>query len=206
MSKFTVLSMASRVCLSSVILLMMVTTTCVSAEETPGTMGTNAPVSLEILAQLQGDKLEDYLSQLWIDRFTLGQQLLQGLSTATTTESKLSIVYLLGLYRMEQAVPMLSSMITLHDDGPVRVSTRISMLEGYPVVEALARIGNPAVPAMLKNIETSEDATVRELSVFVIQGVYGIELTRCYLQIALEKQADPTIKDRLAQAIEQLPQ
>ena len=153
---------------------------------------------------LTGDALEQYLNKVTIDRLAFEQQLLVKLATDQPVEKKFAIIFVLGEYRMERAVPYLSSIITLENEN-LSVNSREPLIGAYPVVEALARIGTPAAPEMLKNIETSDNETVRGLSLRVLKGVYGAELARCYLQIALEKQHDPIIKGRISRTMEKLP-
>ena len=61
---------------------------------------------------------------------------------------------------------------------------------GSPIVEALIRIGNPAVPEMIKNIETSKDKKVRDLSASVIKYVMGQDIAKIVLEKAIKDKSD----------------
>jgi hypothetical protein len=63
---------------------------------------------------------------------------------------------------------------------------------------------NPAIPKMIKNIESNDDANVRKLSATVIRYVDGPDIAKFRLEKAIESQSDPTKKARLKAAIEEI--
>jgi hypothetical protein len=113
-------------------------------------------------------------------------------------EVKVAAAYLLGLHRMEEGVPRLSKIITIEMEWK---DARAEGLWGrYPIVEALIRIGMPAVPQMVANIEESTDEQVCTLSAQVIRYVMGPEAARFTLESAMENKAEG-VKVRLRKAI-----
>ena len=109
--------------------------------------------------------------------------------------------YLLGLYRMEQAVDDLSKFILLKDNnsGQNDVDT---LWDKNPAVEALVSIGNPAVPKMLLLIQQSPDAKTREFAADVVFYVDGAAIAEFRLQKAMDAQKDADGKERLRIALE----
>jgi hypothetical protein len=78
--------------------------------------------------------------------------------------------FLLGKFRAIEAVPVLSKALV---DEPGPNSTL--RIDGYaaPVWTALVRIGRPVVPAMIENIETSDNRILRKKSLDVLYHVLG---------------------------------
>ncbi len=156
------------------------------------------------IAQMQKLSLEQrlqLLDGLCKDRAAVQRALLDQLATSKVEQDKFAVVYLLGMYRMEGAVPQLATLILLKDNQQ-EIRDRESLWDVYPVVEALIRIGNPAVPKMVENIENSGDANVRELSARVISYVDGPQVGGYLLQLAMQKQADAEKKARLQSAVD----
>ena len=119
---------------------------------------------------------------------------------------KFYAAYLLGAYRYPQAVSGLANNITLEDKiRPQMQKQREWYWDLYPAMEALIRIGNPAIPAMIRNLEESNDANVRELSLKVIYFIdKDKDIARLRLQKAAEAQKDLQKKARLQSALKAL--
>lgn len=147
-----------------------------------------------------GDRIK-VLGQLSKDRSDLQTALISQLDESNPKEVNFAIAYLLGMYRMEQAVGSLSKYIAL--EAETGIEKHSALWDRYPVVEALIRIGNPAVPEMLKNIETSQDKKVRELSARVIRYVMGADIAKIVLQSAMQDKSD-SVKVNFKAAIESL--
>jgi hypothetical protein len=116
-------------------------------------------------------------------------------------EVTICIAYLLGVHRMGETLPDLSKYIALTNYTLLEENRR-PLLGECPVVDALIRIGDPAIPQMIKTVETSGDQRVRELSAKVIRYVDGPEIARFRLQKAIERQSDPAKKARLKAAMD----
>ena len=111
-----------------------------------------------------------------------------------------SAMYMLGLYRIARAVPMLATNIQFrhmfkNSMLPVRGTSR------YPAMQALIRIGTPAIPVMVKNLETTEKPEVAACSAWVIRKVEGRRLGACVIKIALQNKMPLLEKARLRAAM-----
>jgi|GEM_PF-2082704 len=85
-------------------------------------------------------------------------------------ETRSAAAFLLGEFRAREAVPVLSKALRnplgpsdIWDGSPYDV----------PIFSALAKIGRPAVPAMIKNVEASDDELLRKRSLGVLSHVLG---------------------------------
>jgi hypothetical protein len=97
---------------------------------------------------------------------------------------------------MEGSVKVLSKYITFARDHEVPHG-REPLWGRYPVVEALIKIGRPAIPIMIANLENSTDILVRELSARVIRYIEEPEIGKVIIEIAMKKQADAAKKKKL---------
>jgi HEAT repeat protein len=85
-------------------------------------------------------------------------------------ETRCASAYLLGEFRAIEAVPVLSQVLV---DEPGPKDTFGIDRYAAPVWTALVRIGRPAVPAMVENIEASDDKILRKKSLGVLYHVLG---------------------------------
>ena len=87
-----------------------------------------------------------------------------------TDETRCAAAYLLGELRAVEAVPGLSRALA-DEPGPklIKDGSRFYV----PVRTALVKIGRPAVPVMIENIETSDNRIVRIKSMDVLVRVLG---------------------------------
>jgi HEAT repeat protein len=85
-------------------------------------------------------------------------------------ETRCASAYLLGEFRAIEAVPVLSQDLV---DEPGPKNTLRTDRYTAPVWTALVRIGRPAVPAMIENIEASDDRILRKKSLDVLYHVLG---------------------------------
>jgi len=145
----------------------------------------------------------ELLGELSKERSDIQSNLIYQLDNSRSKEVKFAAAFLLGFYRMEKSVYHLSRHITLENERVIS-SSRLPLWDRYPVVEALIRIGKPAVPEMLRTIETSEEEKVRDFSARVIRYVEGSEIGRIVIEKAMEKQTDPAKKARLKTALNYL--
>ena len=109
-------------------------------------------------------------------------------------------IVLLGKLRSVECVPLLAENLALYVFYKDRKRTQ-SLEDAFPCVGALIEIGKPAVSPMIKNLETSEDEKVRELSARVIRYVEGPEIGRIVIEKAIEKQTDSRKKAKLEAAL-----
>jgi len=85
-------------------------------------------------------------------------------------QTRCAAAYLLGMLRATEAVPVLSQALA-NEPGRKYISD-ISRYD-VPVWTALVRIGRPSVPAMIENIETSDNRILRKKSIDVLYHVLG---------------------------------
>ena len=121
-------------------------------------------------------------------------------------DAKPCVVYLLGEYRCAEAVDNLSRVITLEDKSFLLRKRKNEWLwDLYPVVEALIKIGNPSIPAVIRNLEESDDVKVIELSLQVLRNVENNkEIAQLRLQRALDAQQNPLKQARLRSVLRSL--
>ena len=119
---------------------------------------------------------------------------------------KFYAAYLLGAYRFPQAVSSLANNIALEDKIRSQIQKQREWYwDIYPAMEALIRIGNPAIPTMIRNLEESDNANVRELSLRVVYSIdRDKDMVRLRLQKAAEAQKDLQKKARLQSALKAL--
>ncbi len=102
-------------------------------------------------------------------------------------ETRCAAAYLLGKLRAVEAVPVLSR--ALADEPGPKTRSDLSRYD-VPVWNALVRIGRPAVPAMIENIETSDHRMLRIGSLDVLNHVLGGKRRLLELLAKLEKRTD----------------
>ena len=117
--------------------------------------------------------------------------------------SRSASAYYLGDQHVLEAVDPLATDITLQ---PIILSQEeISPLHGLVAVDALVKIGTPSIPAMIRNLEQSDDYVVRILSLRVIYRIEGDkDIVQMRLEKALVTQSDSKKKARLQSAIHAL--
>ncbi|NQT11737.1 MAG: hypothetical protein HQ582_03245 [Planctomycetes bacterium] len=102
-------------------------------------------------------------------------------------ETRCAAAYLLGKLRAVEAIPVLSR--ALADEPGRKMRHGISRYDA-PVWSALVRIGRPAVPTMIENIETSDHRMLRIRSLGVLNHVLGGKRRLLELLAKLEKRTD----------------
>lgn len=109
----------------------------------------------------------------------------------------------LGQFHIEKAIPRMIELLGYEDkvENPLRGRTRN---EEYPAIAGLAGMGKPAVPALLKALDTSKgDAVVIDNVMYALMTIYvahpgdAIQI----LQKAAATQSDPLVATRLHDSI-----
>jgi HEAT repeat protein len=118
--------------------------------------------------------------------------------------------FCLGEMRATKAVDALAAQITLELPGFGPPQGSLSEIEAewnmLPSVEALVAIGSPSIPAMIRNLAESDDATVRKLSAHVLCRIdMDKDVAKLRLQKASENETDPRKKARLQSAVSDIP-
>ena len=122
------------------------------------------------------------------------------------SDEKCYVAYLLGNYRFPQAVNALAKNIALEDKiHPNQERGSEWFWDRYPVMEALIKIGNPSIPAVIRNLAESDDIKVRELSLKVLCHIEGDkDIVHLRLQKALAAEKDSPRQARLQSALKAL--
>jgi hypothetical protein len=124
---------------------------------------------------------------------------------ASSNHNQCAVAYYLGEMRAPQVVNALADKVTLAFDSSRTPIFHFPIISGYPAMDALVKIGNPSIPAVIRNLEESEDAKVRELSLKVLYRIEGDkDIVQLRLQKALEVQQDSKKKARLQTALQAL--
>jgi len=117
-----------------------------------------------------------------------------------SVQTRCAAAYLLGMFRASEAVTVLSK--ALANEPEQREISDISRYDA-PVWTALVRIGRPAVPAMIENIETSDNRILRIKSLDVLNHVLGGKRRVLELLTKLREQAKDRPKtERIEAAIQ----
>jgi HEAT repeat protein len=139
--------------------------------------------------------------------YQLNKMLISKLGS-TNKDVRFYAAYFLGVYRFPEAAKTLAQCISLEDR--VRTSSdgfHFWVWIRYPAMEALMKIGSPAISPLIQNLEESDDATVRKLSLFVLCFIDGDkDIVQLRLQIALKSEKDPKKQARIQAAIKSLPE
>lgn len=91
-------------------------------------------------------------------------------ATKYSDETRCAAAFVLGELRAIEAVPVLS-MALANEPGP-KIKDDISRFD-VPVCTALVKIGRPSIPAMIENIETSDNEILLNKSMDVLNHVLG---------------------------------
>jgi len=111
---------------------------------------------------------------------------------------------LLGDYRASEAVDILVQNFEL-DLRPRSILGLLADDYIQPATWALIKIGNPSIPAVIRNLEETDNARIRGLSLKVLYQIDGDkDIVQLRLQKALTAQSDPQKKDRLKAALQAL--
>jgi hypothetical protein len=121
----------------------------------------------------------------------------------TSDDQKCAAAFYLGELRASDAANDLGANIALNLSHPSNFGGAF----GPWIPDALFEIGTPAIPALIKNLQESDDTKVRELSLEVLDAIEGDkDVVQLRLQKALDAQSDATKKARLQAAIKSLPE
>ena len=132
------------------------------------------PGQIEGLLSKDSRVRESSVDSILQDRLGIMKQLILIMDPANaqkySDETRCAAAYLLGEFRAIEAVPVLSRALA---NEPGRKTTWDISRYDVPVWTALVKIGRPAVPAMIENIETSDNRILRIKSLDVLNHVLG---------------------------------
>jgi HEAT repeat protein len=119
-------------------------------------------------------------------------------------EVKVVAAYLLGEFRCSEAADSLARAITLADD---KLHFSEPLWDTHPALEALIKIGNPSVPALIQNLSESDDPGVRAFSLTALRRIDDDkDISRLRLEKARMAQRESQKQARIQAALESLAQ
>ena len=109
--------------------------------------------------------------------------------------TRAAAAFLLGELRASEAAPILAKALANESYSGGRLDTDPF---DWPVSTALIKIGRPSIPALIENLETSDDRIVMHKSIDVVYIVLGGERRFLELLGKLEKRAtDEQVRQRI---------
>lgn len=111
----------------------------------------------------------------------------------------------LGELRAVEAIPSLLRYIDFYTgNGAFSVNRLVGKDKKYAAVKALAEIGNPAIPSVMKKLSESEDDIMLVNCAWVINEIVGRKFLLPYLQDAYENERDGKNKQRIKYLVDKL--
>lgn len=111
-------------------------------------------------------------------------------------------IILLGELRAAQGVSLLLDNLRYQNPNVLVISYYVEPGQTYSAVEALIKIGMPAVGPTIKKLGTyDKDGLDRKLCCWIIKKVLGPRLGRLRLEIAIEEVREPKVKKNLQAAL-----
>ena len=169
--------------------------------------GADKVVSKSLINEIEGiEKLnQNEMFKLaeagYLKRKKLQNMLIKKINHSASTEVRACCIYIMGEYKLEAGIPILSENILFIATGDSRRETH---WREDAAVEALTKIGVKAIPTMIELIENDPDLEKRKLALKVIKDVQGQEVAEFIIQQAIKKQKDSVKKNRLKEALKLL--
>ena len=130
--------------------------------------------------------------------------LLQSKLNSNDKEVQLCSAYLIGQYRFPEASELFVDNITLQDNRPQFAE---KLWGWYPAMDALVKIGNPAIPFLITKLTNSDDTEVRALALEALSRIDNdVAITKFRLQVLISDQIDSPKMINLEAAIQKLKQ
>jgi hypothetical protein len=150
----------------------------------------------------------DLFSQASQDRGQTIRGLLKILNDpASKANVKLYAVYYLGAMHATEAVNNLAAQITLAPNGITGGSLYVteSPWNGASAVNSLVSIGIKSIPALIRNLATSDGSKIRGFTLRALSRIDGDkDISQLRLQKALNDETDSTKKANLSAALKEL--
>ncbi len=172
-------------------------------------VSTNSCIESEVITQIEtinSNKPHGDMVKLFQDASTHRQKTIQTLLAIFNDPKsyvfpKCCVAHYLGELRASEAADSLAAQITLM--APLGHHSLFN--EDEPAKTALIRIGIPSIPAVIRNLAASDDARVREFSLYVLQQIDGDkDIVQLRLQKALKAETDSQKQARLQAALKSL--
>jgi HEAT repeat protein len=203
-----------RILSCAILLLTLARTGTLLGQAGDGT--TNKPADEQIVAAIrtpQGGTMGDVVA-LTNGEIRHRKEIVQDLISIvrdpeSSDSAKGYAAYYLGVLRASEAVDALADHITLSLLKPGTATGHMNIdlapWRALPAMHALHAIGTPSIPAVVRNLAESDDASVRELSLRALNNIENDkDIATLRLQKALKAETDPKKQARLQAAIKAL--
>ncbi len=111
-------------------------------------------------------------------------------------------IKLLGELRASQGVGVLLENLKYQNPNILVFQSYVEVGQLHPAAEALSKIGMPAVgPTIAKLAGYESNSTDSRICKWTLKEILGVRLARLRLQIAIDESRDPTVKERLDEAL-----
>ena len=139
------------------------------------------------------------------DSDQISSNLLEIARSSQSNFSQAAAIYFLGEIRCASSVAYLAPKISFKFHGVIMKHLVKLNISKYPVMDALIKIGNPSILAVIQNLAKSDDISVRELSLKTLYNIDGDkDIVRLRLQKALKSEPEPQEQARLQMALKRL--
>lgn len=159
--------------------------------------------SADLAIRLAGQSIaadQEPLEKLIHRRRIFAATLISGVKSSNSSRRAVAM-YLLGVFRISEGVPILIQKITFRFIPPKTSRSELGPSSFNPAVESLSQIGMPSVRAILKMLPEETNPLRRELMVRVLVGVEGHAVTRFRLERAIAKALNAGAKANLQAAL-----
>jgi hypothetical protein len=142
-------------------------------------------------------------SRYYAKKERLGAELLNTLrDKKSSNANKCEAAYYLGEMGFSAAADDLAANIAINLGDSVILIQNLPIFLAYPSRDALVKIGTLSIPPVIRNIAECDDTHVRELSLDVMNRVYGDkDFVQLRLQKALRAEKDSHKRARLQAAL-----
>ena len=170
------------------------------------------PINESIITSVHADDLQTFeksLDNYRAEHRELGVDLLNTFKDKTSSNlNRCSAAYYLGELHYVEYVDTLAANISLQFDTSHFIFKHLIEIDisKYPAMESLIQIGNPSIPAVIRNLAESDDTQVRQLSLQVLTQIdVDHDIDQLRLQKAIKNESDPQKQARLQAALKALP-
>jgi hypothetical protein len=119
-----------------------------------------------------------------------------------SNEAKTYIIYLLGVYQVEDAVPDLLALLDL--EAPFTIEEGYEPWGVHPAAKALRKIGRSATNGIISSLANEKRDDYRAMICELIMGIEGNMIAPVILREAIDKEQDKDKKANLTAALELL--
>ena len=129
------------------------------------------------------------------------EQLILILDGDSPRESKLNAAKALGIYRATEGIDVLIRNLSLEMDiQTVAPDSLMKPEDVFPISKALEKIGNLAVPALIKTISETDEPKIARKCTLICLAIDGKEITELKFQTAAQSESAPQRKKKIYNA------